>query len=202
MAMTERRASAMQRSNPLTGAALARRLDIVLHRVKELKGDAIVAVDGEIGSLDDLYFEDQRWGVRYLVVTTGGWLTGRKLLVSPNAFDRERSSREAIRLQITREEVEKSPGMASDRHLRSSSEVIGYALEAPDGEIGHVEDILVDDSNWAIADIVIDTRKWLPGGKRVLLAPSAVEGIDWPKRKVRVRLSREEIRNFPEAPPL
>jgi len=174
----------------------------VLHRVKELQGDPIVAVDGRIGSLDDLYFEDQRWDVRYLVVATGGWLTGRKLLIPPAAFDREHTSHDSIALQLTREQVEKSPGMAADRNLRSSAEVIGYALETPDGEIGHVEDILIDDINWAIADMVIDTRKWLPGGKRVLVAPSAVEHIDWPRRKVRVRLSRDEVENSPEAPPL
>ena len=49
----------------------------MLHRAKELRGDAIVADDGAIGSVDDLYFDDERWGLRYFVVDTGSWLPGR-----------------------------------------------------------------------------------------------------------------------------
>ena len=46
----------------------------------------IDALDGEIGSVHDLYFDDQTWSVRYLVVDTGKWLSGRKVLVSPEAI--------------------------------------------------------------------------------------------------------------------
>jgi uncharacterized protein YrrD len=171
----------------------------MLHRMKDLQGGSIVAQDGEIGSLEDVFFEDERWGVLYLVVSTGGWLVGRRLLISPSALDIEHSSDEALRIQLTREQAESSPGMAADRHLRSSKELIGYDLEAPDGAIGHIEDVLVDDASWAIADMVVDTRKWLPGGKRVLVAPSAVERIEWSEKKVHVRLSRDDVRNSPEA---
>jgi hypothetical protein len=59
---------------------------------------------------------------------------------------------------------------AGDPHLRSSRAVTGYHIEARDGEVGHVEDFLVDDETWAIRYIMIDTRDWLPG-KHVLLGP-------------------------------
>ena len=49
-------------------------------------GKTIDAVDGEIGSVDDLYFDDQTWSVRYLIVDTGKWLSGRKVLVAPDAI--------------------------------------------------------------------------------------------------------------------
>jgi hypothetical protein len=42
--------------------------------------------------------------------------------------------------------------MHGDPHLRSSTNVIGYYIQATDGEIGHVEDFLVEDSSWAIRD--------------------------------------------------
>jgi uncharacterized protein YrrD len=83
---------------------------------------------------------------------------------------------------------------AAESHLRSSAEVVGYQIHAKDGAIGHVEDFLVDDSSWAIADMVVDTRDWLPG-KKVRVAPAAIEGVDWANREVRVRLTRDEIEN-------
>lgn len=177
----------------------------MLHRVKALKGDPIIGDDGDVGSIDDLYFDAWRWGVCFLVVATGPWGIGRKLMISPSSV--ERSSPDAgMRVRMTREQVQSNPeaedrsGSGPDRsHLVSSAELTGYGLEAPDGEIGHIEDFLVDDESWAIADMVVDTRNWLPGGKRVLVPPTAVAEIDRPAKKVRVRLSREEVRNSPEA---
>jgi hypothetical protein len=51
--------------------------------VKSLIGFSIGATDGEIGKADDFYFDDERWTVRYLIVKTGGWLFGKKVLISP-----------------------------------------------------------------------------------------------------------------------
>jgi uncharacterized protein YrrD len=171
----------------------------MLHRVKELRGDAVVAKDGEAGSLDDVVFEGQRWSVRFVVVQTGTWRAGRKVLISPAAIDSEVSER-AVRVSMTREEVEHSPPRdAADPDLCRAASIIGYDLETPDGAIGHVSDFLIDDRSWAIADIVVDTRSWLPGGRRVIVPPSAVERIDGAARKVRVRLSRDEVRNAPDA---
>jgi sporulation protein YlmC with PRC-barrel domain len=87
----------------------------MLHRVKELTGDTIAARDGEIGRVDGVYFDDEGWRVRYLVVDTGGWLAGRKVLISPIAIDRSRSSESAIAVGLTREQVEHSPGIDADK---------------------------------------------------------------------------------------
>ena len=87
-----------------------------------------------------------------------------------------------------------------DDRLRSASEVQGYHIEAKDGEIGHVEDFVVDDEAWTIRYVVVDTRNWLPG-RKVLLAPTWAEGIDWAKLLVRVNLDREEIEKCPPYDP-
>ena len=76
--------------------------------------------------------------------------------------------------------------------------MVGYRIRATDGEIGHVEDFVVDDESWAIADMVVDTRNWLPG-KKVLVPASAIEDIDWDDGTVSVRLRREELKHAPEA---
>jgi hypothetical protein len=50
---------------------------------KDLKRNTIVATDGEIGKVEDFYFDDRSWTMRYLVADTGNWLLGRKVLISP-----------------------------------------------------------------------------------------------------------------------
>jgi hypothetical protein len=88
-------------------------------------------------------------------------------------------------------------GDSGDPHLRSAEEVIGYHIQAEDGEIGHVEDFVVDDQNWFLRYMVVDTRNWLPG-RKVLIAPSWIDGIDWPERRVGVNLTTEAVRESPQ----
>jgi uncharacterized protein YrrD len=171
----------------------------MLRRAHELKGDHVKAEDGDVGVVDDFYFDDRRWAVRFVIVATAPWPLGRKLLVSSGAVQLKPEA--GIRLRLTRDQVSRSPapGDAPPADLLSGAALVGCDLEAPDGAIGHVEDLVIDDESWEIADIVVDTRNWLPGGKRVLVPPTAVASIDTPGKKVRVRLTREEVRNSPEA---
>jgi sporulation protein YlmC with PRC-barrel domain len=41
--------------------------------------------------------------------------------------------------------------------LRSTREVIGYHIAASDGEIGHVDDFVINDGSWTVRHIVVDT---------------------------------------------
>jgi len=84
-----------------------------------------------------------------------------------------------------------------DRHLRSTSLVAGYYIQATDGDIGHVEDFLIDDRSWTIRYVEVDTRNWWPG-KHVLVSPEWVTQVDWPDSKVHVDLTREAIKESPE----
>jgi len=86
---------------------------------------------------------------------------------------------------------------AWDRHLRSTYSVSGHHLQALDGEIGHVEDFVIDDETWAIRYLIVDTRNWWPG-KKVLVSPQWIENVSWGERKVFVNLSRETIKESPE----
>jgi hypothetical protein len=87
-----------------------------------------------------------------------------------------------------------------DSHLRSIEEVTGYVVGASDGEIGHVEDFLVDDGTWTVRQLVIDTRKWWPG-RKVLVPPTVVDHVDWGERTVFVTVDRECVRGAPEYVP-
>lgn len=86
---------------------------------------------------------------------------------------------------------------AQDHHLRSTNEVSGYHIHASDGEIGHVDDFVVDDETWAIRYLIIDTRNWWPG-RRVLLSPKWIERVSWHESRVFVNLSREAVKRSPE----
>lgn len=76
-------------------------------------------------------------------------------------------------------------------------EVTGYPIQAADGEIGHVEDFVLDDETWTIRYLIVDTRNWWPG-KKVLVSPRWIERVSWSERKVFVNLPREIIKQSPE----
>jgi sporulation protein YlmC with PRC-barrel domain len=224
-------------------------------KIKDLKGNDIVATDGDIGALDDFYFDDKSWTIRYLVVSTGNWFLGKDVLLSPFAVGKADVSSARIKVNLTRAQVDGSPNIDTDKpvssqreasysdyygypyywsgpylwgsmyypqlpeseqeivdarraeqeqsgdlHLRSATKVTGYHIEATDGEIGHVEDFIIDDETWEIRYMVVDTRNWLPG-KKVLIAPRWIERVSWEDSKVYVNLSREAIKSGPEYDP-
>jgi uncharacterized protein YrrD len=86
---------------------------------------------------------------------------------------------------------------AWDPHLRSTHAVRGYHIQATDGEIGHVDDFIIDDETWAIRYLIIDTQNWWPGEK-VLVSPQWIERVSWTESKVFVNLSLEDIKQSPE----
>ena len=84
-----------------------------------------------------------------------------------------------------------------DSHLRSTHDVIGHNIRAKDGEIGHVDDFIIDDKTWEIRYLVIDTKNWWPG-KRVLISPHWISDINWASSEVYVHVPLETIKNAPE----
>ena len=83
-----------------------------------------------------------------------------------------------------------------DPDLRSVAEVTGYHIDATDGEIGHVENFLLESATWSISYLIVDTRNWWPG-KHVLMSPYGVKQIDWSGRQIRVNMTRDKIRTSP-----
>ena len=84
-----------------------------------------------------------------------------------------------------------------DPHLRSTHAVTGYHIQAMDGEIGHVEDFIIDDDTWAIRYLVINTGNWWPG-KKVLISPYWIDRISWDESKVFINHTRETIKQSPQ----
>jgi sporulation protein YlmC with PRC-barrel domain len=222
----------------------------MLRRVKDLRQYTIAASDGDIGHIDDVYFDDQSWTVRHVVVDTGTWLTGRRVLIPPRAIDGIDASGERVATRLTRKQVEDSPGVdteqpvsrqherdlygyygypfywggpylwgpipypaapppgayavereggdepAGDVHLRSARDVSGHRIQATDGELGHVEDFLVDEQTWAIRYLIVDPRSWWPG-HFVVIATDWIVAVHWNDSTVQVDVDKEAVRNAP-----
>ena len=194
---------------------LGHKRDAMKVSIRALLGEAIVAQDGAMGFIADVYFEDARWTVRYLVVDTGHPMPRREVLLSPALIAAGTPDDDAVRVRLRRAEVERCPdadtdrpvyrqyGMAvnlahGDEHLRSAKVVMGYGILTLDGDGGRVEDLFIDRQTWAIVNVVVSTGAWL-AGKRVLVAPGAVQRIDRPERKVRLRMMGSALRALPGA---
>lgn len=87
-----------------------------------------------------------------------------------------------------------SASKPNDPHLRSMEAVVGHRVHAIDGLAGHVDDFLIEDADWSVRFIKVDTRDWGPA-RRVLLPPRLIRNIDWLARAVHLDVDRREIEN-------
>jgi hypothetical protein len=87
-----------------------------------------------------------------------------------------------------------------DHHLRSSDEVIGYHMEARDGEIGHLQGMLIDADTLAIRYLIINTSNWWLG-HLVLIAPQWITEVSWVNEKIYVDMTQEQVKDAPPYDP-
>lgn len=90
--------------------------------------------------------------------------------------------------------IEGGPG------LRSIAAVTGYHIHATDGDIGYVEDFLVDDADWKIRYITVDTKNWW-SGQRVLISPRSVRQVDWTNKLMHLTVNRQKVKGSPSYDP-
>ena len=94
----------------------------MLHSVKSFENATIGATDGQIGHVKDIYFDDQLWVIRYLVVNTGLWLIGRKVLISPISLRKPDWPGQTFPATITKEQVKHSPDINTDKPVSRQHE--------------------------------------------------------------------------------
>jgi sporulation protein YlmC with PRC-barrel domain len=82
-------------------------------------------------------------------------------------------------------------------HLRSTQEVTGYDIHATDGNIGQVEDFIIDDTTWKIHFLVVETGNWF-SGKKVIISPHWIKDVKWEEQKVTINHLKDEVKNSPE----
>ncbi len=94
----------------------------MLRNISDIYGSQLAATDGIIGHVKDFYFDDETWMVRYLIVDTGSWLTGRQVLLSPHAFDGFGPDGEALKVNLSKDQIENSPYIESQRPVTRQQE--------------------------------------------------------------------------------
>lgn len=172
----------------------------MLHLAQKVAGVTVSGTDGEIGTLEDFYFEEAGWNVRYLLVDTGSWFNGKRVLLPPSAV-RGDWGRSGVRVNLSRDEVRNSAALddeadAADAHLDSVKQTSGYHIHARNGEIGHVDDFLIGQDSWRIRYLLVDTSNWI-GGRSVIVSSEAVERVDKADNQIYVAADRDAIENAP-----
>jgi len=87
-----------------------------------------------------------------------------------------------------------------DPRLRSCKAIMSYHIQATDGDIGHVQGLLVDEETWAIRYIIVNTSNWWLG-HQALIAPQWIKEVSWPDVTVSVSLTRQAVKNAPPYDP-
>lgn len=100
----------------------------MLTNTKHLKGFVIRSKDGELGTVEQFYFDDETWAIRYLVVETGGWLGGRQVLVSPISIIRADWESRRLDVALTKNQVENCPDIDTHKPVSRQHEAayFGY----------------------------------------------------------------------------
>ena len=226
----------------------------MLINLKALNGSTIHAVDGEIGQVNDVYFDDRYWTIRFMVIDIQPWVPlSEKTLISPISLREYNVEEQQLNVSITKEKVKNSPQMGeldtvsrefektyfdyyaygyywlgagawgeyaypmalvnqatlakdnaetdetkTTNHLRSTNEITHYGISALDGKKGYIKDFICDTYNWSLRYVVVDTRDWLPGGKKVLITPKQLAALNWEDKTVTCNLNLEQIKACPE----
>jgi len=98
----------------------------MLRSIKQLCGAKLGASDGVIGHVQDFYFEDQSWAVRYVIVDTGAWLPGRQVLIEPHAFGPLHQVGKQLLVNLTRQQIAASPSIELHKPVSRQYEAAYY----------------------------------------------------------------------------
>jgi len=98
----------------------------MLWNSSKINGYAIAASDGQLGTVSDFLFDDATWMVRWLVVDTGKWLPGRKVLLPPFVLGHLDSKEQEFSVRLTMQQVKDSPDIETDRPVSRQMETSIY----------------------------------------------------------------------------
>jgi hypothetical protein len=106
----------------------------------------------------------------------------------------------ALTVEENRQEAGKTAESQVDVRLRSANELGGYHVKAGDGEVGQVEDLLLDDDLSSILFLVVEVKGWLVG-KKVLAGPSLISRVDWATSTIHVDANPQALKSAQEYTP-
>lgn len=175
----------------------------------------IAATDGDIGRARDFLFDDQSWIVHYLVAEIPSPLGKRRVLILPFVVGRPDWEAKRLPLLLSSSQIQASPPLEADMpvalqqesglrrpgsHLRSMQELLGYGVFTTDGEVGNIEDFIIEDTLWGVHNAVVTLKQpslKQPGLGSILLPPESIRSVSWPGKALWVNLSRQELEKSP-----
>jgi hypothetical protein len=181
----------------------------MLRSLIDLAGYHLAAIDGEIGHVEDFLFDDETWVVEYLVVDIRR--DGRKVLILPFALGSSDWESHRLAVALTCEQIRTGLPLQAElpvslerragvkprgSHLTSLREMVGYTMQATDGDAGVIEDFIAEDTLWGVHHVVVGLRR--AAGRLILLPSEAVRSISWQGQAARVSLTLEEIERSPD----
>jgi hypothetical protein len=172
------------------------------------------ASDGVQGKVQDFLFDDESWIIHYLVAETSSRLGKRPVLILPFVVERPDWEMKRLPVLLTSEQIRTSPPLESDipvsrqresgmkrpgSHLRSMREVLGYRIHTTDGEVGSLDDFIVEDTLWGVQYAVVTLTR--APFRSVLLRPESIRSISYPGKAAWVNLSLQELEESPDFDP-
>ncbi|MFI5361809.1 MAG: PRC-barrel domain-containing protein [Elusimicrobiota bacterium] len=181
----------------------------MLITARTAKGYALQGVDGPGGKVVEFYFDDRHWEIRYLIADAGGWLARRRVLISSTSLRAVDAARKVVAVDMTKQQIRNGPPPDADApvsrqlgagrrdpHLRSTRDMSGHRVQAVDGEIGRIEDFVIDAEPWEIRQLVINKRDRWPAS-RIMISPQWVERTNSTEANVFINLRRDTVNRFP-----
>jgi hypothetical protein len=177
----------------------------MLVNARHLIGYTLESPHGEIGKVKGFHCDDQHWAIHHLIADMGHWFKDRQILVPPSAITGVNKQMKTFEINLTKQQIDDIPVLADstskarqvehagDPHLRSSQNLIRSHVQGTDGELGYIDDFLIDIETWAIPYFIIDPwMRWL--GKKVIFSALWIERVNWLEEKVYVNLPRATMK--------
>lgn len=216
----------------------------MVHRsLKEMLYYNIITRDGKIEKINDFYFTDNPWVVRYIAVNKGGMLNKRLVLVSLAFVQEINKKHKEISLDLTLQQIANSPDVVEEEpisyqkeievshyydigyywigshkwgqgvvpadlkktktsypdidsyknpnsDLKSSKEILKYHVQAEDGRIGYIKDMVINNQTWTIDFFILNSHNILPG-KTIVASTGWVKEINREQKKVHFALHKK-----------
>jgi uncharacterized protein YrrD len=122
--------------------------DVHLRSCAEVIGYGLHASDDDIGHITDMLIDEKTWAIRYLIVETGHWWSGHKVLIAPEWIEGIHWENKDVTVNLTREQIQNAPPYDVDVPLNRSFETAThqhyqrkeYWLHEDDGQKGLVKE--------------------------------------------------------------
>jgi hypothetical protein len=123
----------LSKDRPLDGTDGKRHWDSHLRSTAAIKGYHVAATDGVLGHVNDFIIDDETWSIRYLVIHTGSWWTGNKVLIAPQWIERVSWPQSSVSVALSRETIRHSPSFTEVSAITREFEQLLQAYYAKQG---------------------------------------------------------------------